>query len=160
MINGAAIGGGCELATSCDIRIAADTARLSMPPAKLGMVYHWAGIMRFINIIGLARAKEMFFTGRVYDAGRAQEMGLVNHVVPADQLLFFTHQMAQEISENAPLSLKGLKTVFRGCLQYQKIDPQVARELETLRDQSFGSEDILEGQRAFREKRKPVFRGR
>ena len=160
MINGHAFGAGCELAMCCDIRIATERARLSMPPAKLGVIYHSSGIFRFINIVGLANAKEMFFTGRAYEASRAREMGLVNYVVPADRLSSFTYEMAQEISENAPLSLRGLKIVFNKCLQYQKIDPQDDREIEALRDQAFNSEDLKEGQRAFQEKRKPVFKGR
>jgi len=160
MINGHAFGAGCELAITCDIRIAAEGARLSMPPAKLGIIYHWSGIMRFINVVGLANAKEMFFTGRAYEASRVREMGLVNYVVPADQIAPFTYEMAQEISENAPLSLKGLKTIFYKCFQYQKIDPEDDRAIEMLRNQAFKSEDLKEGQRAFQEKRKPVFKGR
>jgi enoyl-CoA hydratase len=160
MLNGHAFGGGCELATACDLRIAAETARLGMPPAKLGIVYTWAGIIRFINIVGLANAKEIFFTGRAYEASRAKEMGWIHYVVPPDQLASFTYQMAQEISENAPLSVRGLKVIFQKCLGYQKIDPQAAKEMEALRDQSFRSEDLLEGQRAFLEKRRPTFRGR
>jgi enoyl-CoA hydratase/carnithine racemase len=160
MINGYAFGGACELAIACDIRIAADHALLSLPPAKLGLVYHWAGIRRFINVVGLANAKEIFFTGRVYEAVRAREMGLVNYVVPSDHLVSFTYQMAREISENAPLSLRGLKMIFNKCLQYRKSSPEDVKEMEDLRDQSFRSEDHLEGQRAFKEKRKPVFKGR
>jgi enoyl-CoA hydratase/carnithine racemase len=160
MINGHAYGGGCDMAITCDIRIAAEGARLSMPPSKLGVVYHWSGMMRFINVVGLANAKEMFFTGRSYEASRAQQMGLVNYVVPADHLISFTYEMAQEISENAPLSLQGLKIIFNKCSQYQKIDPEDAREMEALRDLAFSSEDVKEGQRAFQEKRKPIFKGR
>lgn len=160
MINGHAFGAGCELAMCCDIRIAAEGARLSMPPARLGVIYHGSGIMRFINVVGLANAKEMFFTGRAYEASRAREMGLLNYVVPADRLSSFTYEMAQEISENAPLSLRGLKVIFNKCLQYQKIDPQDDQEIEALRNQAFNSEDLKEGQRAFQEKRKPVFKGR
>ena len=160
MINGHAFGAGCELAITCDIRIAVEGARLSMPPAKLGIIYHWAGIMRFINVVGLANAKEMFFTARAYEASKAREMGLVNYVVPADRLTSFTYEMAQEISENAPLSLRGLKIIFNKCSRYQKIDPEDAREMDTLRDLAFNSEDLKEGQRAFQEKRKPVFKGR
>ncbi len=160
MINGPAFGAGCELAVTCDIRIAAEGIRMSMPPAKLGVVYHWRGLMNFIHVIGLANAKEMFFTGRAYDASRAKEMGLVNYVVPADQLERFTLQMAGEISENAPLSLAGMKTIFLKCQQAQKLSPEDERVTEFLRKQAFSSEDLKEGQRAFAEKRKPVFRGK
>ena len=160
MINGPAFGAGCELAMTCDLRIAAEGARLSIPPAKLGIIYHQTGIMNFINIIGLGNAKEMFFTGRAYEASRAREMGLVNYVVPPAQLSSFTYEMAQEIAENAPLSLKGLKLIFNKCFQYQKANAEDAREIEDLRTQAFNSEDLKEGQRAFQEKRKPVFKGR
>jgi enoyl-CoA hydratase/carnithine racemase len=160
MINGPAFGAGCELAMTCDIRIAVEGARLSIPPAKLGIIYHQTGIMNFINIIGLGNAKEMFFTGRAYEASRAREMGLVNYVVPPAQLSSFTYEIAQEIAENAPLSLKGLKFIFNKCFQYQKANPEDAREIEALRTEAFNSEDLKEGQRAFQEKRKPVFKGR
>jgi len=160
MINGPAFGAGCELAIACDIRIAADNARLSMPPAKLGMIYRAVGILRFINVIGLANAKEMFFTGRAYEASRVKEMGLVNYVVPSSELVPFAYQMAQEISENAPLSLKGLKFIFNKCFQFQKINPEDAQQIEALWVQAFNSEDLKEGPRAFKEKRKPVFKGR
>lgn len=160
MINGMAFGAGCELAVTCDIRIAADTARLGMPPAKLGLVYMPAGLRRFINVVGMAGAKEIFFTGRYFPASRAKEMGLVHYVLPFDQLIPFTDEMAREISENAPLSLKGIKTIFNACLKYQEIHPEDMKEIEKLVAQAFNSEDLKEGQKAFREKRKPVFQGR
>ena len=160
MINGLAYGAGCELAVTCDIRIAADHVRFSMPPAKLGIVYRWRGVLMIIDIVGLARAKEMFFTGRVYEASQAKEMGLVHAVVPRQQLVDFAYGMAQEISENAPLSLKALKTIFNRYHPRQRMSPEDVRELESLRDQAFRSEDVKEGQQAFREKRKPVFKGR
>jgi enoyl-CoA hydratase/carnithine racemase len=160
MINGHAFGAGCEMAITCDIRLAAEGARLSMPPSKLGVIYHWSGIMRFINVVGLANAKEMFFTGRAYEASRAREMGLVHYVLPLNQLASFAHEMAQEISENAPLSLKGTKVIFNKTLKYQRLDPEDAQGIEDLRTQAFNSEDLKEGQRAFKEKRKPIFKGR
>jgi len=160
MINGYAFGAGCDLASACDIRIASESALFSMPPAKLGILYHPEGILRFINLIGLANAKEMFFTGRIYKAPQAREMGLVNYVVPADQLASFTYQMAQEISENAPLSLSSLKTVFHVCLKHQGIAPEDVRDFQEIRGRILRSEDLKEGQRAMREKRKPVFQGR
>ncbi len=160
MINGPAYGAGCELALTCDIRIAAAGIRMSMPPAKLGVIYHWSGLMKFINIIGLANTKEMFFTGRAYEASHAREMGLVHYVIPGAELEDFTYQMAREISENAPLSLSGLKTIFNKCLQFQRLSPEDEEESEKLRQRGLHSEDLKEGQRAFQEKRKPVFKGR
>jgi enoyl-CoA hydratase/carnithine racemase len=160
MLNGHALGAGCDLAMCCDIRIAAEPALLGIPPAKLGIIYQADGVQRLINIAGLANAKELFFTGRNYKAAQAREMGLVHYVLPPDQLAPFTYEMAREISENAPLSLKGMKLIFRKCLAHQRLDPEDAREIEDLRAQAFNSEDIKEGQRAFKEKRKPVFQGR
>jgi len=160
MINGHAFGAGCELAVTCDIRIAVDTARLGMPPAKLGLVYMPAGILRFINVAGMANTKEIFFTGRYFEAARAKEMGLVHYVLPMEQLVPFTEEMAQEIAGNAPLSLKGMKTIFNAFLKRQTFNPEDQTEIERLVAQAFSSEDLKEGQKAFLEKRKPVFRGR
>ena len=160
MINGVAFGAGCEVAATCDIRIAGESARLGMPPAKLGLVYMPAGLQRFVNVIGLAYAKEMFFTGRYYPVARAKEMGLVNYVVPDGELAAFTEEMAQEIAGNAPLSLKGIKTTFNALLHYQKIDPEDEKLVQMLVAQTLGSEDLKEGRKAFAEKRKPVFQGK
>ena len=160
MIKGPAMGAGCELAVACDLRIAAEDSRFSIPPAKLGLVYSWSGIMRLISVIGVGYTKEIFFTGRTFDAARAREIGLVNHVVPIDQLDAFTYAMAEEISENAPLSLTGMKAIFRKCEEYPKLDSQDVKEIEALRQQALNSEDSEEAKRAFKEKRKPVFHGR
>ena len=160
MINGMAFGAGCEVAAACDIRIAAESARLGMPPAKLGLIYLPSGIMRFVNVVGMANAKEIFFTGRYFPVARAREMGLVNYVVPDSQLVSFTEEMAQEISGNAPLSLKGMKTIFNTLLKYQKIEPEDMKAVELLVAEAFSSEDLKEGQKAFLEKRKPIFKGK
>jgi enoyl-CoA hydratase/carnithine racemase len=160
MINGVAFGAGCELAAACDIRIAAESARLGMPPAKLGLVYLPAGLLRFVNVVGLAQAKEMFFTGRYYPVARAKEMGLVNYVIPDGQLSDFTAEMALEIAGNAPLSLRGMKTIFNSLLHYQKISPEDLNAAQMLVAQTLGSEDLKEGRKAFAEKRKPVFKGK
>jgi enoyl-CoA hydratase len=160
MINGVAFGAGCEIAITCDIRIAVNTARLGMPPAKLGLVYSPGGLMRFINVIGLPNAKEMFFTGRSYSAERAREMGLVHYLLPSDQLIPFTYEMAHEISGNAPLSLKGMKTIFNLCLKHQRFDPEEIKQMEMLIAEAFASEDLKEGKQSFLEKRKPIFRGK
>ncbi len=160
MVNGMAFGAGCEIAATCDIRIAVDTARMGMPPAKLGIVYFPAGLMRFVNIIGLANAKELFFAGRYYPGARIKEMGLVHYLLPADQLVPFTREMAEEIAGNAPLALKGTKAIFRLCLKHQRLEPEDLRQAELLVAEAFRSEDLKEGQKAFFEKRKPVFKGR
>ena len=160
MINGVAFGAGCELAAACDIRISLDSARLGMPPAKLGLVYMPAGLMRFINTVGIANTKEIFFTGRYFPASRAREMGLVHYVLPADQLEAFTAEMAEEIAGNAPLSLKGMKFIFRAGLKHQKIEAEDMKAIERIVAEAFNSEDLKEGQKAFAEKRKPVFQGR
>jgi enoyl-CoA hydratase len=160
MLNGHALGAGCDLAMTCDLRIAGENAQMGLPPAKLGIIYQPGGILRMINTAGLANAKEIFFTGRSYAAPKAKEMGLVHYVLPQDQLTSFTYEMAREISENAPLSLKGMKVIFNKIFLSQKLNPKDAEEIEALRIQAFNSEDIKEGQRAFKEKRKPVFKGR
>lgn len=160
MLNGHAFGAGCDLAMTCDLRIAAENAQMGLPPAKLGLIYQPDGILRMINIVGLANAKEIFFTGRSYPAPKAKEMGLVQYVLPQDQLASFTYEMAREISENAPLSLKGMKFIFNKIFLSQKLDPGDADEIEKIRVQAFNSEDLKEGQRAFKEKRKPIFQGR
>jgi enoyl-CoA hydratase len=160
MVNGAAYGAGCELTMVCDIRIACEEARFSLPPVKLGIVYSAAGVLRVIHTIGLASAKEMFFTGRAFQAKRAQEMGLVHYVVSSQELSLFTSQMAREISENAPLSLSALKAIFNRYQRLHSFPSDDTREFQELRDAAFASEDHQEGRRAFREKRKPVFKGR
>jgi enoyl-CoA hydratase/carnithine racemase len=160
MINGLAFGGGCELAISCDIRIAADDASFSMPPAKLGVVYRWNGLLKFIEIVGQAHSREMFFTGRTYQAAQAKEMGLIHHALPRAELAAFVYGMAQDIADNAPLALKGIKAALNRLRNVRRIGAEDIQELEELRYQAYRSEDIKEGRAAFRERRKPLFKGR
>ncbi|MGD9326254.1 MAG: enoyl-CoA hydratase-related protein [Desulfobacterales bacterium] len=159
MINGVAFGAGCELAVCCDIRIGAETTRIGMPPAKLGIVYPWSGLKRFIQVIGLKSAKEIFFTGRAYEGNRLKELGLVDYLVAVDQLETFTFTMAEEIAANAPLSLKGTKRVLNLLLQSLRFDKDNLEEAESITRKSFFSQDLAEGQNAFLEKRKPQFQG-
>lgn len=160
MINGVAFGAGCELAVCCDIRIGAEMTRIGMPPAKLGIAYPWRGLKRFIQVIGLKSTKEIFFTGRAYEGLRLKELGLVDYLIPADQLESFTYAMAEEIAANAPLSLKGTKRVLNLLLQAPQFDKSNLNEAESITRESFLSQDLKEGQNAFLEKRKPEFQGK
>jgi enoyl-CoA hydratase/carnithine racemase len=160
-LNGATIGGGLELAIACDLRIAADTAQLGMPPAKLGVVYATAGLNRFLTTIGGARTRELFLTGRRIDAATAERWGLVNEVVEAEALPEAALALAREIAGNAPLSLRGNKAGIRALVAAAgALDPAVADVLDAERRRAFESEDLREGLRAFGEKRPPVWRGR
>jgi enoyl-CoA hydratase/carnithine racemase len=160
-LNGHAIGGGLEVALSCDLRLAAAGIRLGMPPAKLGLVYSHTGIRKFLDVIGAARTRELFLVGRNVDAETAERWSLVNEVVPGTELEARAMALAEEIAANAPLSLSGNKRVVRELLAAEsQLDPQVERELVELRATCFQSEDFSEGVRAFGEKRKPRWRGR
>jgi enoyl-CoA hydratase/carnithine racemase len=160
-VNGHAIGGGLELAVTCDIRIAARGARLGMPPAKIGLIYSHTGLRKFIEICGVANTNELFLLGRNIDADRAHGMGLVNQVVEGERLETLAVELAAEIAANSPLSLEGNKRVIRELRQNAwPLPPQLERELVELRESCFFSDDFREGIRAFGEKRPPRWKGR
>lgn len=160
-LNGYAIGGGLELAITCDLRIAAAGVQLGMPPAKLGVVYNHAGINRFAGAIGVARTRELFLTGRRIDAETAERWGLVNEVVAPERLEQAALELAQEIAANAPLSLRGNKAAINAVAATAGALPaETAAALAAERRAAFLSEDLREGLAAFAEKRPPVWRGR
>ncbi len=160
MMNGYAFGGGCDLAVSCDIRIGAVDIRIGMVPAKLGVVYSAGGLKRFIRVVGLSRTKELFFTGRYYQAPFLKEIGYLNYIKPRAELESFTNEMAREISENAPLSLKGTKRVLGLINNASVMSEEALAEADEIAVNSFLSDDLKEGKAAFFEKRRPEFKGR
>jgi enoyl-CoA hydratase/carnithine racemase len=160
MLNGYAFGGGCELAVSCDMRVGAEHIRMGMTPAKIGMTYPPEGLTRFIRTIGLSKTREIFFTGRAYDARRAKEMGLIDYLVPKAELESFTYRLAEEIAGNAPLSLKGIKRMLNLVLHRDKMAAGDRQEADEILAKTFKSYDLREGRAAFLEKRKPAFKGR
>jgi enoyl-CoA hydratase/carnithine racemase len=159
-INGHCIGGGLELAITCDLRICAAGARLGMPPVKLGLVYGHTGLRKFLDTIGLARTKELFLTGRNFEAGRAAEMGLVNEIVADEELEETAVELAAGIAANAPLSMRGNKSAIDLLNAAPVLSEQQEAGLIALRESCFASDDFREGVRAFAEKRKPEWRGK
>ncbi len=160
MLNGLAFGGGLELAIACDIRIASDQAVFGMTPARLGVIYRPAGLMRFVNTIGLPATKELFFTARNVSARRAFDLNLVNRVCPPEELSQVTYEMAKEIAWNAPLSIRGTKRILAMCMAFRGLPPGEAEEAEEWIRRCMESEDLEEGKKAFAEKRRPDFTGR
>jgi enoyl-CoA hydratase/carnithine racemase len=159
-INGHCLGGGLELAITCDLRICAAGAKLGMPPAKLGLIYGHTGLRRFLDTVGLARTKELFMTGRNYEATRAEQIGLVNEVVSDERLEADAIELAAGIAANAPLSVRGNKQAIDLLNTNPVLNDQQEAGLIALRESGFSSEDFREGIRAFGEKRRPQWTGR
>ena len=160
MIYGYCIAGGVGIAASCDLRIAADNAQLGMSFARLGVIFTTEGTVRFLRLVGASTARMMLYTGRLIDAREALRIGLVDRVTSAGQLPKVTYGLAREIADNAPLSVMGAKAAINKLLLYQEPGPEVQAEIAAIRKQVFGSEDREEGHRAFREKRKGLYKGR
>ena len=156
-IDGFCIGGGMALALCCDLRICGAGASFAVPAAKLGLGYGYYGIKRLVDVVGPSFAKEIFYTARRFDAEEARVMGLVNRVVPDDQVAQVAEETARMIAGNAPMTVGSVKFIVG-----QTVAPESARDLagcEARVKACFDSQDYIEGRRAFMEKRKPNFIG-
>jgi len=160
MLNGYALGAGLNLALCCDVRVAAEDVHVGMPPAKLGLIYHPEGLRQFVEVIGFSRTRELFFTADSYSGMQVKEMGIVDHLVPRSELSKTAYEMAEQIAGNAPLSLSGTKRILNSLANGLTLSKDDLKSAEDLIAKGFMSDDLKEGQRAFIEKRKPVFTGK
>lgn len=154
MISGPCVGGGCGLALACDIRIAADTARMGITPSKLGIVYSLQDSKQLTDVVGPSHAKSILYTGRLVGAAEALRIGLVNDVHPLAELDEATTAFALSIAENSQWSVRGIKHVIRQILDGETDDTP---ETEAMFSGSFEGIDHKEGVTAFLARRKPVF---
>jgi len=159
LVHGNAYGAGCELASACDLRVAADDARFCMPPAKLGVLYSASGTRRLIELVGVAATKEMFFTAEPVAAARALALGLANRVVPKAEATAEAEKLAATIAKNAPLSVRGTKTIVRR-LRPPPLDAATVLEIAKLREECFRSQDFAAATQAFLTKQPVSFEGR
>ncbi len=157
-INGYALGGGCELALACDIRVAADTAKFGQPELGLGIIPGAGATQRLPRIVGMGWAKHLILSGDIIDARQALEIGLVTAVMPGGQLLVRARELARKILRQGPLAARLAKLAINAS---SRVDLDSGLLIETLAQAlCYGSEDKLEGTSAFLEKRKPKFTGR
>jgi len=158
MVNGYCLGGGCEVALACDLRVASDKASFGQPEINLGIIPGGGGTQRLTRLVGEGKAMEMILTGEIINADTALAIGLVNHVVPADQLETKTMEIANRMAEKSPIALRLAKESVK-LASRSNLDEGLRREVD-LFALCFSSEDKEEGVRAFIEKRKPEFKGK
>jgi len=157
-VNGLALGGGCELALACDLIIAADSAKFGQPEIRVGVIPGCGGTQVLPRLIGEKRAKELIFTGRMMSADEALGLGIVNRVVPLEELRETTEQLVQDLLRNSPVMLRMAKIAVNKSMETPlSIGMSYERDLFAL---CFGTDDQKEGAKAFLEKRKPTYTGR
>ena len=158
MIDGHCIGGGLNLAACTDFRIASSKSRFAMPAAKLALGYPFDAIRRLVNAVGAASAKQLMFTAKSIDAEAALRLGLIQEVVTEDELTGRANELATTIAGNAPLTIRAMKYIATQVMQTDPSNRDLTR-CDEMVAACFGSEDYVEGRKAFMEKRKPEFKG-
>lgn len=159
LIDGGVWGGACEVAMACDILVATPEATFAITPAKLGLPYNLGGVLTLMNAVPLPVAKEMLFTAQPIPASQALNLGIINYIRPGDEIDGFVDEMAHEIAANAPLAISVMKEELRLLASAHSITPELFERMQGLRRIVYDSRDYQEGVNAFREKRKPEFRG-
>ena len=157
-VNGFALGGGCELAMACDIRICSENAKFGQPEVGLGIIPGFSGTVRLARLVGQGMAKQLIYTGKVIKADEALRIGLVNEVVPQAELMNRAFELANQIAANAPLAVKAAKLAINEEYDMDADDAIVNES--GLFGRCFSTEDQKEGMKAFLEKRKPNFVGK
>jgi len=157
-INGYALGGGLEVAMACDLRLASERARMGQTEINIGLIPGWGGTQRLTRLVGRTKAKELVFTGKIIDAKTAEQLGILNMVIPAEEFREKVRQFAKELTFKAPVALKVAKALINKGAD-MSLESAIALERE-----GFGvvgsTEDLQEGVSAFTEKRKPAFKGK
>jgi methylmalonyl-CoA decarboxylase len=159
MLEGSVWGGACELAFCCDLLIGTEQTAFGLTPARLGVPYNPTGILHIINMLGAPLAREMFFTAQPISGARAHQAGVLNHLVPVPELESFTYDLAAKIAANSPISISVMKEQLRIFANALPLNPETFERIQGLRRLVYDSKDYQEGQKAFLEKREPVFKG-
>jgi methylmalonyl-CoA decarboxylase len=159
MAEGSIWGGACNIAFVCDIVVGTKDTCLAITPAKIGVPYNTSGILQFLDIIGAHTAKEMFFTAEPITAEKAYSLGILNHIVPVEEIEAFTLNIAKKIIANSPLSIRVIKEQLNILGNSMPLSPQTFEHIDMLRRVAGTSKDYQEGLKAFYEKRKPDFKG-